>query len=401
MHILHILTQKPNSTGSGVYLTELVRVFQQLGHEQAVVAGMDINDSTAYLPGVRFYPVTFNTPALPFNVVGMSDTMPYASTRYNQLTEEMAAQLERAFISVLQPLIADFQPDIIICHHLYFLTSIVREYFPGEKVLGICHGTDLRQLKKTSLAQERIKENIRKLDFIFALHNQQKKEIQDLFHIESDKIKVIGAGYNDGVFYDKHYEKPAEPVKLIYAGKIAYKKGVASLIKSLATATPRKDFELYLAGGYSNLQEYREIAALAKKAPYKLVFLGKLPQQTLADYYNQCHIMVLPSFFEGLPLVIIEALACGLNVVATDLPGVQHWLNASIPQHHVSFVSPPQMLNVDDPVAEEIPLFESNLSHKLTNAIDNYTKNTVDLSQVSWTQVAQNILHAFRRSICQ
>ena len=40
MRILSITAQKPNSTGSGVYLTELVKEYALLGHEQAVVAGV-------------------------------------------------------------------------------------------------------------------------------------------------------------------------------------------------------------------------------------------------------------------------------------------------------------------------------------------------------------------------
>lgn len=40
MKILNILTQKPHSTGSGVYLTELVKAFDKLACEQVVVAGM-------------------------------------------------------------------------------------------------------------------------------------------------------------------------------------------------------------------------------------------------------------------------------------------------------------------------------------------------------------------------
>ena len=40
MKILSITAQKPNSTGSGVYLTEVVRQFAKEGHEQAVVAGV-------------------------------------------------------------------------------------------------------------------------------------------------------------------------------------------------------------------------------------------------------------------------------------------------------------------------------------------------------------------------
>jgi glycosyltransferase involved in cell wall biosynthesis len=395
MRILNVLTQKPNSTGSGVYMTELVKQFQALGHEQAVVAGIDVNDSTQYLPGIRFCPVKFNTIDLPFNVVGMSDVMPYPSTRYNQLTSSMTGQLEKAFMSVLEPLIADFRPDLIICHHLYFLTALIREFFPRLKVVAICHGTDLRQLHKTDLARERITHNIPCLDAIFALHEQQQKEISELFHIPLNKIKILGAGYNDSIFYDKNYKKAPEPIKIIYAGKISYKKGVASLLKALDNVPISRKFDLALAGGYSNLQEYNEIISLAQETKYQPVFLGKLTQEELAEKYNQSHIMVLPSFFEGLPLVIIEALACGLNIVTTDLPGVQDWLDSNIPNHTVLFVPPPRMLNVDEPLPEDLPLFQKNLAQTIAYAVDNYRKTTVDLTNVTWLHVAQKLLTCY------
>ena len=56
MRILSITAQKPNSTGSGVYLTELVKEYEILGHEQAVVAGVyredliELPDRGSFLP---------------------------------------------------------------------------------------------------------------------------------------------------------------------------------------------------------------------------------------------------------------------------------------------------------------------------------------------------------------
>lgn len=105
--------------------------------------------------------------------------------------------------------------------------------------------------------------------------------------------------------------------------------------------------------------------------------------------------MVLPSFFEGLPLVIIEALACGLNIVTTDLPGVQDWLDNNIPNHTVLFVPPPRMLNVDEPLPEDLPLFQKNLAQTIAYAVDNYRKTTVDLTNVTWLHVAQKLLTCY------
>lgn len=77
MRILNISAQKPDSTGSGVYLAEMVRCELSAGHAAAVVAGVDASDEPTLPEGAEPYFVRFNTEALPFNVCGMSDVMPY------------------------------------------------------------------------------------------------------------------------------------------------------------------------------------------------------------------------------------------------------------------------------------------------------------------------------------
>ena len=82
MRILSLTAQKPDSTGSGVYLTELVRGFAAQGHEQAVLCGTVAEDEIRLPEGVAVYPVCYQSGQLPFPVCGMSDEMPYTSTRY-------------------------------------------------------------------------------------------------------------------------------------------------------------------------------------------------------------------------------------------------------------------------------------------------------------------------------
>ena len=52
MRILSVTAQKPDSTGSGIYLTELVRGFEKMGHEQAVIAGIGRKDTMRFPDGV-------------------------------------------------------------------------------------------------------------------------------------------------------------------------------------------------------------------------------------------------------------------------------------------------------------------------------------------------------------
>ena len=218
---------------------------------------------------------------------------------------------------------------------------MTREEFPEIPVYGQCHGSDLRQIRKNGWMRDWITENIRNLDGIFALHEQQKQTILEIFGIEPEKVLVMGTGYNSDVFYLDRGEENRK-LRLIFAGKLSEKKGLYSLLRSLRLLQKPERYELALAGGYGNREEYANICRLAEVSPCPVTFLGKLTHPELAREMNNSDVFILPSFYEGLPLVLIEAMACGLKTICTDLPGIRPWLDQTIPDHGVVFVAPPQ-----------------------------------------------------------
>ncbi len=395
MRILNVTAQKPNSTGSGIFLTELMKEFANMGHTQALVAGVYPKEETLVPDQVTFYPVYFEQGKLNFPIVGMSDEMPYPSTRYRDLTPEMEKVFKESFLKQLEEAVQDLNPDLILCHHLYLLTAIVREHFPDRKVCGFCHNTDLRQMQKTNLEREYIAGQIRRLDQIFSLHAEQKRTIQDIYDVPKEKIKVIGMGYNSHIFKNESRRVDDGVTRIAFAGKISVKKGVESLIRSLNYLGYEKEkIELLLAGGAGNEAEYHRIVELSKECPYTVKFLGKLPQEELAKVYNSCDIFALLSFSEGLPLTVIEALACGERVVMTDLPGVREWLDTYAPGADVRYVTLPLMRNVDEAVPATLPDFERRIGQRIWEAVEAGETKEVDVSGLSWTKIADAVLKA-------
>ena len=393
MRILNVTAQKPNSTGSGIFLTELMKEFANGGHEQALVAGVYPQEETPVPEHVIFYPVYFEQGKLNFPIVGMSDEMPYPSTRYRDLTPDMEEAFKESFLMQLEKAVEELNPDLILCHHLYLLTAIVREHFPERKVCGFCHNTDLRQMQKTNLERNYIAGQIRRLDKIFALHAEQKRTIQDIYDVPKEKIQVIGMGYNNHIFKNESQRQEDGVTRIIFAGKISVKKGVESLLRSLSYLDYEKDkIELLLAGGAGNEEEYRQIVELAKACPYPVKFLGKLPQVELAKVYNSCEIFALLSFSEGLPLTVIEALACGDRVVMTDLSGVREWLGAYASGADVRYVTLPLMRNVDEAVPASLPDFERRIAQRIREAVDAGETKEVDVSGLSWSKIANEVL---------
>jgi glycosyltransferase involved in cell wall biosynthesis len=105
-------------------------------------------------------------------------------------------------------------------------------------------------------------------------------------------------------------------------------------------------------------------------------------------------VFVLPSFYEGLPLVVIEALACGCTVVVTDLPGIRPWLQASLPGAPVLYVKPPRMVDVDTPYEGDLPEFEYDLAAALAQAAA-MPHAAFDTTAVSWDGLCARIRDVF------
>ncbi|MEG0376602.1 MAG: glycosyltransferase family 4 protein, partial [Raoultibacter sp.] len=300
MRVLSISAQKPDSTGSGVFLAQTTEALLRAGHDTAVIAGVSPTDQPVLASGVAFYPVVFETDELPFPVVGMSDEMPYHATRYCDMNPAMVAAFRDSFECVLLRAVNEFDPDLIVCHHLYLLSAHVRMLVSDRVVIAVSHSTELRQMRKHDLERAAIVAGVRDLDLILALHAAQKREIIELFDVPEDKVQVIGTGYNDRMFCASPHASSVDaiekPLTLAYAGKIWEKKGVPCLIRSLDLLPSEHDScTLKLAGGYASEEEYRAFVELGAASSHSVEFLGKLTQTDLAKLYREASLFVLPS----------------------------------------------------------------------------------------------------------
>lgn len=407
MRILQVSAQKPGCTGSGIYLQTLSRKLAQNNHQQAILAGVSSRDeSWQYLsPDVDFFPVVFDTPQLPFPLPGMSDVMPYPSTRYRDLTEEQYHAWLQAFLNHFQEALSDFRPDIVVCHHLWLLTSLIRQHFPAKPLLAVAHGTGLRQLELAPRFRDRVLTGCRQLTAVLALNEFQRLRISQIYQIPLNRIIVTGCAYDEKIFF------PAESVvnrpypRLVYCGKLARAKGVPQLIGAvtgLLTQYPGLQLELIGAG---TGDEERDICSLIRGYCLNISQKGVLEQPALAERFRQANILVLPSFYEGLPLVVLEALACGLRVVVSDLPGLKDWLGDDILKRNVVTLVPlPPDLDIDVPHDEDLPVFEAHLKRAIEYQINNcLIKNrlspTVIASLVqdhSWTYLCSRVENILR-----
>jgi glycosyltransferase involved in cell wall biosynthesis len=373
--ILHIIAQIPDKTGSGIFLQGIIKEADKKGYEQGLIAGMPYDQVGFGLESnkeIKFYPVIFETDEMPFSVVGMSDIMPYKSTRYRDLSEEMYKKWRESFARAIIEAVDDLKPQLIISHHLWILTALVKELIPQIPVISICHGTDIRQLTLASSYADYVIKGCKKTELIFALNNHQKEIIIEKYGVKDNNVIVIGGGYNSDIFYPPVRKKRRGTIRLIYAGKLSFSKGVPALIEAYNDIEfEGDDIELLLAGSGSGVEE-KVIKNMTSNCKNKIRLLGPLTQRELADIFRSSDVFILPSFYEGFSLVLIEALACGLAAVSTELPVIKSWLSDKMNYNGiVKFVELPRLINIDVPCNEDLPKFVSELREAIVYQVGN------------------------------
>lgn len=116
---------------------------------------------------------------------------------------------------------------------------------------------------------------------------------------------------------------PAKPA-IVVVGRLAHQKGQDLAIRALpAVRIHVPDAELYLVGDGPDREAY------AEKADEAVHFVGKVDDPS--DWYSSADIVLVPSRWEGMPLVVLEAMAAGAAIVATDVAGVREALGESGP----------------------------------------------------------------------
>mgnify|MGYP001217470474 CR=1 FL=1 len=360
MNILHVISQHPESTGSGIYLQNLMRQAAMAGHRNLLVAGVSA-DRAPSLEGIaadccRF--VRFAGGDLDFAIPGMSDVMPYASSRFGALSFEAILDYERAFAVAIGAAGRDFPVDIIHSHHLWLVSAVARRVLPDLPLVASCHSTDLRQFEQCPHLRDRVVDDCRRIDAILALSAGQAERIAGLYAVDRRRIEVIGTGFDEQRFTFSA-KAATGPVQLLYAGKLSHAKGVDWLLRVFARLGDQP-IHLHLAGSGVGGEAGGCLALAAGLAP-RVTVHGALSQVELARLMQRCHVFVLPSFYEGLPLVLLEALASGCRIITTNLPGCVELLDQAGPDL-VEFVELPPMATIDRPDPQHWGLLDDRLA---------------------------------------
>ena len=153
-------------------------------------------------------------------------------------------------------------------------------------------------------------------DAIIVTTPQMKSDAIKRHKLPTEKITVIPNTVDINVF------KPIPEIEKIkgrigFVGKFTPQKNIHLLIEAVSGM---KDTSVILIG---NGPLKSEIECKAKSIGLNVTFLGNVPNYSLPELLNTCEAFVLPSEWEGMPKSLIEAMACGIPVIGTDVAGIR------------------------------------------------------------------------------
>jgi glycosyltransferase involved in cell wall biosynthesis len=144
-----------------------------------------------------------------------------------------------------------------------------------------------------------------------------------LFKIDMP-YKVVENAVDTSLFYREPYT--AIKIRIVHVSTMNYQKNTMGLLQTLAVL-PLKEYnvEIVLIGPADEVIEEQVNRSEALKNC--TILTGNIPYEEVAAYVRHADMLVLFSRYENLPCVIVEALCCGVSVIATNVGGIREIIN--------------------------------------------------------------------------
>lgn len=166
---------------------------------------------------------------------------------------------------------------------------------------------------------------LRAADKVIVFSEEQSALVQTLYRLKKEKLAIIPNGVGVEFFSDRPRQYPKDRLSLLYVGRLAIQKRVDRLLEALALLqTP---VELVIVGDGEDRGKLENLAEQLKLSNVRFEG-GKYGSELLA-HYLQADIFLIPSDKEGMPLVVLEAMAAGLPVIGSDVLGIRELVSGT------------------------------------------------------------------------
>jgi glycosyltransferase involved in cell wall biosynthesis len=299
-------TPFPPTEGIGYHTYYLSKKLIEKGHEVVIITrGSWKKTQRLIFDGIEVIKVPF-IPLYPFYIR-------LHGIFVNKIFKSLESQVDVLHIHTpLPPLIKTSLPIVTTIHTPmlidYRLTRLNSIYSLFSKISA----------KIVSYPQE--KKLIQASNIVTTVSDTVAQELQE-YNINPDKVIVAGNGVDEEFFCYKQKESNDGHKYIMFVGRIDREKGLFDLVECAKHICRNRSDVFFTVAGKG--RDLKKLIRKAKKAGVqnRFVFLGQVEKDHLVKLYQNAAIFVLPSYHEGLPGVLLEAMSCGLPIITTDVRG--------------------------------------------------------------------------------
>jgi glycosyltransferase involved in cell wall biosynthesis len=223
--------------------------------------------------------------------------------------------------------LAEVGPDLVHIHAPLTLISTQTSAVVGKVPLMVTYHGDYH---KSSLPGNLLKSLRNRFQLPYVLRNartvialsRSDRRLLCGYGIDPERIEIVNPGLDIDKFECELPPDGSEGRRILYVGRIVYEKGIKELITSFGAVCGQEEgVELQVAGDGDALDDMKALA-IGLGIEHRVSFLGWVDHDEMVEHYKRAMMVVLPSFSEGMPYALLEGMAAGKPVIASDVSGM-------------------------------------------------------------------------------
>jgi len=151
---------------------------------------------------------------------------------------------------------------------------------------------------------------------VIVLNDEHRRMVEEDYHYRG-KVFLMSNGVDDEFF--ELPRKPVESLNLLFVGRLSPQKNLTALFEALGKIDT--EFTADVIGDGECRNELEEL--IDRNSLGNVTLRGRLSRAQIMDFYSTASALVLPSLYEAQPVVLLEAMACRVPVICTNVVGVE------------------------------------------------------------------------------